>query len=82
MAVSANGTSNGILWAATESNSGGTLCAYDATNLNELFCGSFSYNNRAKFATPMVANGQVFIGSGPTSGSTGGSVVIFGLLNP
>ncbi len=82
MAVSANGTSNGILWVSSQTGGSGTLIAFNAANMNQLFSSSYNDTNRAKFATPMVANGKVFIGSGPTSGSTGGSVAIFGLLNP
>ncbi len=76
--VSANGTSNGIVWAAENGNIAG-LHAYDATNLaNELYnsnqAGSrdqFGPGN--KFITPMIANGKVYVGT-----STG--VAVFGLL--
>ncbi|WP_241202375.1 MULTISPECIES: PQQ-binding-like beta-propeller repeat protein [unclassified Caballeronia] len=76
--VSANGTSNGIVWAA-ENGTIAALHAYDATNLaNELYnsnqAGSrdqFGPGN--KFITPMIANGKVYVGT-----STG--VAVFGLL--
>ena len=74
-AISANGTSNGIVW-VVENTSAGVLHAYDATNLaTELYNstqgsnGQFSGN---KFITPMITNGKVYIG-------TQTSVVVFGL---
>src|SRR5208283_131736 len=77
-AVSANGTSNGIVWAVENSNPA-VLHAYDATNLaNELYnsnqAGSrdqFGPGN--KFITPVIVNGKVFVGT-----QTG--VAVFGLL--
>ena len=76
--VSANGTSNGIVWAVENSNPA-VLHAYDATNLaNELYnsnqAGSrdqFGPGN--KFITPVIVNGKVFVGT-----QTG--VAVFGLL--
>ena len=47
--ISANGTSNAIVW-AVENGGGGVLHAYDATTLNEL------YNTNQ-------ANGKVFVGT-------------------
>jgi hypothetical protein len=76
--ISANGTTNGIVW-AVENSSNGILHAFDATNLTkELYNSSQAANNRDQFAdnkfiTPMVANGKVYIG-------TPNSVVVFGLL--
>jgi hypothetical protein len=77
-AVSANGTSNGIVWAVENSNPA-VLHAYDATNLaNELYnsnqAGSrdqFGPGN--KFITPVIVNGRVFVG-------TQNGVAEFGLL--
>lgn len=77
-AISANGTSNGILW-AVENGSPAVLHAYDATNLaNELYNSNQAAGSRDQFAgnkfiTPMIANGKVFVGT-PTS------VAVFGLL--
>ena len=80
--ISANGTSNGIVWAMENGISTGTLHAYDATNLaNELYNSNqasggrdqFSTNRNCKFVTPMIANGKVYVGT-----ATG--VVVFGLL--
>jgi hypothetical protein len=78
-AISANGNTNGILWGLDDSAfgstcSGGSNCqvlyAYDATNLaNMLYNSSQAANNRdvpggaVKFATPIVANGKVYVGS-------------------
>jgi hypothetical protein len=76
--ISANGTSNGIVW-AVQNGSTGVLHAYDATNLaNELYNSNQAANNRDqfsdnKFITPMIANGKVYVG-------TPNSVVVFGLL--
>lgn len=76
--VSANGNSNGVVW-AIENNSGGVLHAYDATNLaNELYNSNQAANGRDSFAdnkyvTPMIANGKVYVGT-PTG------VAVFGLL--
>src|SRR6266478_3877305 len=77
--ISANGTSNGILWAVENSGGTGILHAYDATNLaNELYnsnqAGTRDQFSDNKFITPMIANGKVFVGT-PTS------VIVFGLLN-
>jgi hypothetical protein len=77
--ISANGNTNGILWGLDNSAfgstcSGGSNCqvlyAYDATNLaNMLYNSSQAANNRdvpggaVKFATPIIANGKVYVGS-------------------
>ncbi|SAK60173.1 Outer membrane protein assembly factor BamB [Caballeronia temeraria] len=77
--ISANGTSNGILWAA-EKGTIGVLRAYDATNLaNELYSsvdagGRDQFGAGNKFVTPMIANGKVYLG-------TRNGVVVFGLLS-
>jgi hypothetical protein len=75
--ISANGTTNGIVWAIE--NSGAILFAFDARNLtNELYDSNQAANSRDhfggnKFITPMVANGKVYVG-------TATSVAVFGLL--
>ncbi len=78
--VSANGTSNGILWALQsngESNS--MLHAYDATNLgNELWNSSQAGTRDTlgpwlKFTVPLVVNGKVFV-------ATESQLAIYGLL--
>ncbi len=76
--ISANGASNGIVW-ATENTTPAILHAYAANNLsNELYNSNqagtrdqFGAGN--KFITPTIANGQVFVGT-----TTG--VGVFGLL--
>lgn len=78
-AVSANGTSNGIVWAA-ENGTVAALHAYDATNLaNELYNSNQAgtrdqFGPGNKFITPMIADGKVYVGA--TNG-----VAVFGLLN-
>jgi hypothetical protein len=77
--ISANGTANGIVW-AHENGGTAVLHAYAASNLgNELYNSSqagsrdqFGAGN--KFIAPMIADGQVFVG-------TQSGVVVFGLLN-
>ena len=80
-AVSANGTSNGIVW-AIESAPGqpAVLRAFDAGNLgNELYNSNQAaaardyFGNGNKFITPTVANGKVFVG-------TPSGVAVFGPL--
>jgi hypothetical protein len=76
--ISANGATNGIVW-AVQNGSTGVLHAYDATNLaTELYNSNQAPNNRDQFSdnkyiTPMIANGKVYVG-------TPNSVVVFGLL--
>lgn len=75
--VSANGASNGIVW-AVEASTPGVLHAYDAANLavelyNSNQAGGRDQFVENKFITPMIAGGKVFIG-------TPDSVAVFGLL--
>jgi hypothetical protein len=76
--ISANGTANGIVWAA-ENGTIAVLHAYDATNLaTELYNSNQSgardqFGPGNKFVTPMIANGKVYVG-------TSASVAVFGLL--
>jgi outer membrane protein assembly factor BamB len=79
-AISANGASNGIVW-AHENASPAVLHAYAAGNLaHELYNSSQAANGRDqfgagnKFITPTIADGKVFIG-------TQSGVAVFGLLN-
>jgi hypothetical protein len=77
-AISANGTSNSVLW-AVENAAPAVLHAYDATNLaTELYNSNQAAGGRDQFAgnkfiTAMIANGKVFVG-------TPNSVAVFGLL--
>jgi len=69
LAVSANGNTNGIVWALLSNGTGapGSLIAYDATNLGDELYNSNSAGSRDtldawwKFTTPVVANGKVFV---------------------
>jgi len=79
--VSANGATNGIVW-ALESSTGSTavLHAYDATNLGkglynstQAAGGRDSFGTGNKFITPMIVNGKVYVG-------TPNGVAVFGLL--
>jgi len=76
--ISANGSTNGIVW-AVENGGTAVLHAYDAANLaNELYNSNQAANSRDqfqgnKFITPVVANGKVYVG-------TPNSVAVFGLL--
>jgi hypothetical protein len=77
--VSSNGTQNGIVWAIENQNGAGVLHAYDTTNIpTELYDSNQAPNSRDhfsdnKFVPPMIANGQVYVG-------TQNSVAVFGLL--
>ena len=81
MSISANGSSNGILWTLQTGGPGvpGILHAYDATNLsNELYNSNQAASRDAldewdKFTVPVVANGQVYV----TSNS---QLTVYGLL--
>lgn len=78
--VSANGTSNAILW-ATENTEAAVLHAYSATNLaNELYNSNQAPGDRDqfgvgnKFITPTIASARVYVG-------TTNDVGVFGLLD-
>ena len=75
--ISANGTSNGIVWAA-ENTSPATLHAYDATDLSkELYNSNQAANGRDhfgsgnKFIVPTVVNGKVYVGTTNGVGALG-----------
>ncbi len=80
-AVSANNSSNGILWAIQDNGSTtpGVLRAYDATNLATELYNSNQSGSRdtldfaAKFNIPLIANGKVFVASSS-------SLTVFGML--
>jgi hypothetical protein len=78
--ISANGTSDGIVW-AHENSGTAVLHAYEAGNLaHEIYNSNQAAGNRDhfgagnKYITPTVADGKVFVG-------TQNSVAIFGLLH-
>ena len=76
--ISANGSSNGIVW-AIESSSPAVLHAYNAATLNELYNSNQAsaardqFGNGNKFMAPTIVNGKVYVGT-PTG------VAVFGLL--
>jgi outer membrane protein assembly factor BamB len=76
--VSANGASNGIVWAA-ENGVVGALHAFNASDLSQELYNSNQSGARDtfgagnKFITPMIAHGHVYVGT--TNG-----VAVFGLL--
>jgi hypothetical protein len=76
--ISANGASNGIVW-ALENTSTAVLHAYDATTLHELYNSNQATGGRDhfgagnKFMTPTIVNGKVFVAT-PTG------VAVFGIL--
>jgi hypothetical protein len=76
--VSANSTSNAIVWAVENSNPA-VLHAYSAANLTELYNSNQAANGRDrfgngnKFITTTIVNGKVFVG-------TPNGVAVFGLL--
>jgi streptogramin lyase len=79
--ISANGTSNGIVWAIQPTNGHGVLYAFNASSLSTmLYASNQATGNRdqtaqilGNFHTPTVANGKVYFGTGTT-------VAVFGLL--
>jgi hypothetical protein len=79
--ISANGTTNAILWALKSSpGSAAILHAYNPANLQQEYYNSTQaasnrdgFGNGEKYITPVVANGKVFVG-------TPSGVAVFGLL--
>lgn len=76
--ISANGTSDGIVWAVENSKVAAVLHAYDPNTLHELYNSDQAGNRDQfgvgnKFIVPTIVNGKVFVGT-----RTG--VAVFGLL--
>lgn len=77
--ISSNGTQNGIVWAAENTNPA-VLHAYNAATLAEIYNTNQASNGRDhfgagnKFITPVIVNGKVYVGT-----TTG--VGVFGLLS-
>jgi PQQ-like domain len=75
--ISANGASNGIVWAVENANPA-VLHAYNAGNLQEIYNSNQagardSVGGGNKFITPTIANGKVYVG-------TPNGVAVFGPL--
>jgi len=96
LSLSANGTTNGILWAATNSagpatlgawhnTEPGILYAYNASNMNLLWTNQQNAsrdtcNNYAKFQPPTIANGMVYLSSFGTESTHSGQLCAYGEL--
>src|SRR6204780_592169 len=95
LAISANGNSNGILWASTPYNGNavhanvqGVLYAFNADTLSLLWTDKTNdardeIGMFAKYVPPVVANGKVYVPSlGPVGNTDGtGNLVVYGLIN-
>ncbi|HEY0702782.1 MAG TPA: chitobiase/beta-hexosaminidase C-terminal domain-containing protein [Candidatus Acidoferrales bacterium] len=85
VAISSNGTTNGIVWAvqsdAYNSNGPAILRAYSATNVSNLLWASNLTGSgnvlgpAVKFVVPVVTNGKVYVGCQK-------EVDVFGIINP
>ena len=80
--ISSDGTANGIVWAIDGSSGTAVLYAYNASNLSTMLYNSNQAPNGRDtagpantFATPMIANGKVYV-------ATANGVAVFGLLQP
>ena len=81
LAISASGTTNGILWAVEKKDSAtpGVLHAYDPANLAIELYNSNQAGMRdaldvaAAFSVPLVANGKVFV-------AASSRLIVYGLL--
>ena len=94
LSVSANGNSNGILWASTPYNGDaanqnvqGVLYAFNADTLSLLWTDKTNdardeIGMFAKYVPPVVANGKVYVPNfGPVGNTDGsGNLVVYGLL--
>ena len=94
LGVSANGQSNGIVWASTPYNANavvttvqGVLYAFNADTLNLLWSDKTNdardeVGNFAKYVPPLVANGKLYMATFGPLGTTDGSgaLVVYGLL--
>lgn len=79
--VSANGTTDGVVWALQHSGGPAVLVAFEAANLDRELYNSRQAGSRdqgplsIRFATPVIANGRVYVGGR-------GEVTAYGLLKP
>ena len=69
--ISANGTSNAIVWAVENGNTA-SLYAYDATDLSKQLYRSNDVGPGNKFIVPTIAHGKVYVG-------TANGVAVYGL---
>jgi len=94
LSVSANGDSDGILWASTmasgdawHASQPGVLRAFDADDTGSEIWNSLenpnrdNCNNYAKFAAPTIANGKVYLASFGTQNTASGQLCVYGLLS-
>jgi hypothetical protein len=90
LSLSANGTSNGILWVLSANGNGfnaganAVLEAYDPANLqNRLYTsdnGSDTLGAGVRWSVPTIVEGKVYATAG--AGSIGGTLATFGLKSP
>lgn len=93
VSLSANGDTNGILWAAIhftgdswQESRPGILHAYDADDINHELWNSLqdpardNCNNYSKMAPPTVASGRVYLASFGTQNIGTGQMCVYGLL--
>ena len=93
LSVSANGNTNGIVWAnavlsgnANHGSVPGVLRAYDANNVatelynNQQNASRDTCNNFAKNGYATIANGKVYLGSFGTANVGSGQLCVYGLL--
>jgi len=81
LSLSANGTTNGILW---EIDDDSNLRAYDAVNFPKLLW-SGSVGTYVKMTCPTIANGKVYVGTSSTLGVWGLTNYLYmqsGVANP
>lgn len=81
--ISANGTSDGMIWLTVLKGSSTALHALNAKTLVPLYNSNQnstrdSLGRIARFVTPTIANGMVYVGGKTT---TGGELVVYGLLS-
>jgi outer membrane protein assembly factor BamB len=81
--ISANGSTNGIVWVVVIKGTATSLYAVDPVSLTHLYS-SQQHQTRdnlgivARFVTPTVANGKVYVGG---RSPTGGELMVYGLLS-
>ena len=96
LSISANGKTNGILWAATNlagpngedawhRTDPGILYAFNAGNISPLWnnrqnATRDSCDNYAKFMPPTIANGKVYLASFGTAQTRSGELCVYGQL--